>query len=251
MSDDLIADAVKRYPFRARRTHETASAYRDAVIHHVHSHDFAAAHELRLNKRQADWTSADAQGFRERLQSLPRSAHNLDGVIGFPVFTLDDQVPVSDDQLLVMAKRASEFCVDFRTKDPTREFQIMLTVLLATGQVLHALPSREDRIRALKMLGKQYPVYGYVLAADMFIHVMTRHPVTHLETATKSDGFVVHVGSRTLRRVFTHEYRVEGGQAVFRPTRELDTTMKNPEDRVEDPYADVFVSVPMPEGKPS
>lgn len=250
MSDDLIAAALSRYPFRAKRTHETATAYREAVIRHVHSHDFAAAHELRLNKRQADWTSADAQSFREHVQGLPRSTHDLDdGVIGFPVFTMSDTVPVSDAHLLVMAGRASEFCVDFRTKDPEKEFPIKLSVLLTTGQVLHALPDRENRIRALKLLGKQYPVYGYVLAADMFIHLMTRHPVTHAEYATKSDGFVVHVGSRTLRRVFTHRYRVENGRAVFEPVHELVTDLNR--DNVHDPYADVFVSVPMPEGKPS
>jgi hypothetical protein len=246
----LIADAIRRFKFRAQRSTETATEYRGALIRHVAQRDFAAAHELRLNKRQADWTSDEARGFREHMERLPRSTHEVDaGPIGFPVLTTPDRFPATDDSLLVMATRAVGFCVDFRLKDPLKEFAPMLSVLLIDGRVLHALPGRDDRIRAIKLLGRQYPVFGFVLAADVFIHGFVRHPVTNVERAVKQDAFVVHVGSRTLRRIFTQVYRIEAGRAIFEAVREPLT-----DDHLtgfDDPYADVFVSVPVPEGKPS
>jgi hypothetical protein len=248
---DLTADAARRYNFRARKPSETGAEYRSALIRHVQQRDYAGAHELRLNKRQGDWTSDEARGFREHLQALPRSAHNVDDhLLAFPVLTDDGTYPVTDEQLLTMATRAVGFCVNFRLKDPMKDFAPMVSVLLTDGRVLHALPGRENRIRAIKLLSRQYPVYGYVVAADVFIHKLDRNPVTNVEHASKQDAFVVHVGSRTLRRIFMQAYRVESGRAIFEPIREPSAEMKDG-DHIDDPYADVFVSVPMPEGKPS
>jgi hypothetical protein len=252
MREDVIADALRRYPFRARRANETATEYRGAVIRYLESRDFATAHEVRLDKPQAEWSSADAHSFREHLMRKPRATHDLDeSVIGFPL--IEDREPLmlaSDDTLLTMAQRAVRFCETFRTQNPTKEFRIMVTFLLTTGERLHALPNRDDRILAIKALCRQYPVYGFVLAADIFIHLMDIHPVTREETATKSDAFVVHVGSRTLRRVFTQKYRIERDRAVFEPVTELPADPKAVME-MDDPYADVFVSVPLTHGKPS
>lgn len=246
----LIEAAARRYDFRPKRPTETETEYRGALIRHVANRDFAAAHELRLGKPQSDWTSREAQGFREHLQSLPRSSHEVDGAfLAFPVLEHPDPLAVSDDTLLTMAQRAVAFCVNFRTTDPTKEFAPMVSVLLTDGRTLHALPGRENRIRAIKLMSRQYPVHGFVMACDVFIHTMDQHPVTHVEKASKSDAFVVHVGSRTLRRMFVQTYRVEAGRTIWAPVREPLT-----EDKltgIDDPYADVFVSVPMPDGAPS
>ena len=134
----------------------------------------------------------------------------------------------------------------------------MVSVLLTDGRTLHALPGRDDRIRAIKLLSRQYPVHGYVVAADVFIHTMVQHPVTHVETASKSDAFVVHVGSRTLRRIFVQVYRLElaEGFRTPQPPRVIWEPVREPLKadqftNIDDPYADVFVSVPMPDGAPS
>jgi hypothetical protein len=249
---DLLRAAAARYNFRARKPSETGAEYRSALIRHVQQRDYAAAHELRLDKRQADWTSAEAQAFREHLQAMPRSAHELENhLVEFPAIKDPDQhLPVSDDTLVTMAQRALKYCVEFRTALPEKDFHPMVSVLLTDGGVLHAMPGRENRIRAIKLLSRQYPVYGYVVAADVFIHKLDRNPVTNVEHASKQDAFVVHVGSRTLRRIFMQAYRVESGRAIFEPIREPSAEMKDG-DHIDDPYADVFVSVPMPEGKPS
>jgi hypothetical protein len=170
--------------------------------------------------------------------------------------TTPDRKPATDESLLELATRAVGFCTDFRLKAPTQDFAPMITGLLMDGQILHALPGRDDRIRAIKLLGRQYPLYGFVLVADVFVHAFERHPVTGVEHATKQDAFIVHVGSRSLRRVLTLPYRVEAGGlfgrervATFEPVRDI---LSEPNLRgFDDPYADVFVSVPMPEGKPS
>jgi hypothetical protein len=246
VAEDLIRAAVRKFRFRSRHAGETEADYRMALIAFVAHRDFAAGHELRLGKRQADWSSADAHSFQEHLVSLPRSTHDPNVPFACPCLTNSERSEVTDDALLRLARRAVDFCIEFRTKDPTKDFAVMASVLLTTGEVMHAMPSRDDRIRVLKFLSKQYPVYGFFLSGDMFLHGVTRDPVTHEERAQKQDAFVVHVGSRTMRRAFTQPYRVEAGRAIFEPLREL--TLEN---IVEDPYADVFVSVPLPTGRPS
>jgi hypothetical protein len=124
----------------------------------------------------------------------------------------------------------------------------MANMLLTDGRLLTLSPSRDDRIRVLKHLARTQPVYGYTVIGDVFVHAFERHPVTYECVAKKEDAFIVHMGSRSMRRVFTQPYAVTGGTVrVDFPLRDL----AGRDQMTEDPYADIFVSVPDPTGKPS
>jgi hypothetical protein len=69
----LIADALARYPFRRQGPLESNTDYVRALIAHVESRDFAAAHELRVGRRQADWTTEDV-AVHTRITRLPPRA---------------------------------------------------------------------------------------------------------------------------------------------------------------------------------
>jgi hypothetical protein len=244
---DLIDDAIKRYKFRRRFSGEPEPVYLRKLIQFVAHRDYAAAHELRVGKRQADWTSEEAHDFRQRL-SGPRDPKAHDPRVPFACVMLDDPgpYPVHDANLLRFARDAMDFCVRFRNEAPTKDFRIMASVLLTTGKVLHGMPERSDRIRLIKYLAQTQPVYGWWVAGDVWVHGLNVNTVTGKETADKTDAFIVHVGSRTLRRVFTRRYRVEASGVIWRDLEDVE-----PDGMTDDPYAELLVSVPEPEGKPS
>jgi hypothetical protein len=69
--------------------------------------------------------------------------------------------------------------------------------------------------------------------------------------ASKVDVIVQHIMTRDLRLTKRRPYRVEGGRTVFDdpPPRDLDGRVEGP--NFDDPYAEIFVTVPPAPGPPS
>jgi hypothetical protein len=63
----MIEDAIARYHFPMPADGD----YLQALIAHVEARNFAAAHELRVGRRQAEWTAADRAAFEDRIRALP------------------------------------------------------------------------------------------------------------------------------------------------------------------------------------
>jgi hypothetical protein len=118
-------------------------------------------------------------------------------------------------------------------------------VLLVTGAKLTTVVNSNDRIAAIKGLAKSQPVFGYAVTADAWMHSISKD--THV--ATKHDVILTQTGTRTMRHMLRHPYAVVNGVARFDDLIDLDlrdpSTFEGGE--MEDPYADVFVSVPRSE----
>lgn len=240
MIDPAITAAVLTYGFRARRPGEHEAAYAAAVIAHVHSRDYAAAHELRLNKPQADWTPADVDGFVAHLTGLPgaRDTFTPGDFQMLPGLTIG-QFPVTEAAVMEIAGKGLEAMMEMRRADPTRELAIIGSVLLMNGDLLTLPLPRGDRIAWLKHLARTEPVFGFVLAADVFIHAISVDKV-----ATKRDALLVHLGTRDLRVMKRRPYQVVNGRVEFEHPPPPDVDVRDPTVTVNDPYASIFVSVP-------
>jgi hypothetical protein len=245
---DLLRAAVRRFRFRRARPDEPPEAYRAAVIDFVMSRDFGAAHELRLDKPQAEWTPEDAQGFVEHLRGMPHPRLGpLPPGSAIPVLRTPGPFAVTDDTLRELARCALEGGVDTRTKDPTLEMQILASVLLMDGSVLTTITRRGNRVEILKTLAQQAPTYGFLIAFDAYVHAVALDPAGKALRAEKLDCLLVHYATRTMRETLKQVYRVIDGAAIFDP--EVETVAGDK--FTEDPYAEVFVSVPLAGGQPS
>jgi len=119
-------------------------------------------------------------------------------------------------------------------------------VLLTTGEARLILPSSDDRIAVVKALARTQPVFGFAITFDAWAH-----QITVGLRAQKVDNLVQHVITRDLRLIKRRPYRVADGRAVFDdpPPADLDGRGEGP--HLDDPYAEIFVTVPPSTGAPS
>jgi len=242
----LFAAAARKYAFRDPTVTEDAPTYVTALIAHVQKHDYAAAHELRVGRTQAEWTTDDVAGF-DRFLRRQRVTDPEAFSPGLHAFAIAESgpYPVTEAELLDVATRGLAALVEMRTQTPTRSLPIFANVLLTDGRLLSTTVGTDDRIAVLKLLAQRYPVFGYVLAFDAFIHGVN----TKDSTATKRDAITVHVGTRELRRVKVRSYALDGGAVVWDPPKP-DLDFRDASVRAEDPYAGIF-AVPLSSGAPS
>jgi len=244
MTDDPIAAAAEKYEFRRRGPFEPPGAYRDAVIAHVESRDYSAAHELRVGRPQAQWTAADVAAFKERMVTgweRPTSDEFRPGLHTFT--TIDgDRRPATDASLLALADKALDAVMAMRRKkrhdSPDGSVPIMSTVLFDDGRVLHALAADgQDRIAIVKAMARTAPVFGFCVVFDAWMH-----QITDSGAAVKRDVFVAQVGTREWRVMKRRPYRVVAGRAEFDNPPPPDIDVR--EHSTQDPYAAIFVTVP-------
>lgn len=243
--DALIADAAARFKFRDRGPSESEVDYAVALLGHVEARDFAAAHELRCGRRQADWTAEDVRAFRDHLSALPGPTEDPDELaaeggrflVGFA--EAGGPYPVTEASLQDLADRTLAVVLERRRAHPTRDVPILVALLLMSGQCLLGSVGRSERVAVIRAATRALPVFGFVLVADTLIHKLD---VGSAATATKTDAFVAHVGSRASRVMKVRPYRVERGRVVELPAPPDVDLRRAPVDH--DPYASVFVSVP-------
>lgn len=241
--EDLIATAAERYQFRRKLKTETAAAYRHALTVHVEARDFAAAHELRIGKLQAEWAPDDVRDFQTHVLKIPRARQEFapgQTPIGIPVALVASGLPVADGFLFKMADFALTTVINQRIADPHGIVPILITALLMDGSVVATSSPRGDRVAVLRYLARNSPLFGFFVTADMFLH-----QITDGQAATKTEGIIMHVGSRERRLVRIATYARTPAGVVFAPTTDM---VPNAGD--EDPYAEVFVSVPPPPAGP-
>jgi hypothetical protein len=245
---DLVAAALRQYEFRGPRPDEQPTQYLAALIDHVETRDYAAAHELRVGKPQAEWSPAEVEDFRARMLASPGPLRQFDdergpAVHAYVMATFTGRFPVSDAEVRKHATLGVESMLAMRRERPTHNLAIFANVLLLTGEIKTLTVGRRDRIALLKQLARDLPVYGFWLVADMFIHAIGDG------RANKRDAIIAQVGTRTMRLMLVRPYAVVDGFGV-----RVDPPMDvEPEQMThgEDPYAEIFVSVPAPKGAPS
>jgi len=243
--DELIAVAVARYEFRRQLRKETAAAYRVALIDHVETRDFAAAHELRIGKPQAEWSPDDVHDFKTRTLKIPRVRQEFapgETPFGLPVVCVaGGSAAVTDELLFTLADNGLTAVIERRIAEPQWDVPILISALLMDGSLVATTSARGSRVAVLKYLARNSPLFGFFIAADMFLHTIDD------TTATKTEGIIMHIGTRERRLVRLATYSRTPAGVVFAPTKDMVPTASD-----EDPYAEVFVSVPPPPaGAPS
>ncbi len=256
----MIMAAAIKYNFRQPTdpTPAGVAAYVRDLIAHVNSRDWAAAHELRIGKPQAEWTPDDANGFARLLKGKTRTDHELDpGVHRFQGFDFGDGFPVTEACLRELANDSLTDLMDMRRKDATKELPILAVVLLTTGGARLLLPGSNDRIGLLKHLARTEPVFGFALTFDSWMHELTvadtekdlsptswQTDQRRIGKATKRDALVQHIITRDLRLIRRRTYGFEGTRAVFDEPAPPDIDVRVQGPTVDDPYAELFVTVP-------
>ena len=215
-----------------------------ALITHVEQHDFGMAHELRLGKRQSEWTTEEVTTFKNRLLALPRTRqhHEWRAPAALVIATPAGTDEVTEAALRELAEGGFQALIAERRADPTADVAILVSVLLTTGSCLSTTTQRGDRFALLKFLARNGPVFGFFLVADMFLHQIGE------TTAEKKEGIVLHVGTREMRLARVATYTRTPTGVVFDEPFDMDMRGKN---IIDDPYAEIFVSVPPPTGRPS
>lgn len=246
---ELMRAAMTRYPFRAARSGEAPADYLAALVAHVEQRDYAAAHELRVGRPQAQWTQADVDSFTAHMkQRWGRAVDHSPETLMEDAYEFSmavDGMPVSADALIKAGETALEFLIERRQVDPAAELPCLLQVLLTDGRCLMAPVHPDDRVALVKAVVQREPVFGFVVIADVFIHALGP------TTATKRDALVCHIGTREMRRMLVRPYDVRDGHAHFDPDPPPMERFDGTVNKVYDPYAEVFVSVPLPSGEPS
>lgn len=242
----MMDDAARRFGFRRQEPQEPTAAYRHALAAHVDRFDFTAAHELRLGKPHASWTPEDIRAFRAHLETevpnartayLPGTGHPFP-IVGMP----PGSEAATTENLLAISRAGLMKVMDRRQHQPDWDVPIFVSVLLTNGAILATQTTRGDRVALLKMLAQNAPVFGFHIVFDAYLHLIAdagRHE--------KRDVILTHIGTREMRIAMWAPYRRTPAGIVFDAIQEMD--MRNANAR--DPYADVFVSVPPPVGKPS
>jgi len=239
---ELMKAAATRWQFRPCGPLEDPEAYRQTLIEHVHARDYAMAHELRVGRAQADWTEDDIRTFKERLFALQGPP---DAPLPFAAIPMMEtgkfSGPLSIDMVAEMARRMLNWFMQERRRAPQREFRPMIDLLLMDGRTLATEVNRNDRIAVLKTLAQHLPVYGFVIGFDAYAHLIAPDNTT----VEKRDCLIVHIGTRDVRIAKVWPYRYQpNGTVVFEEMRP-DMDMRGPHG-IQDPYASIFVSVPMP-----
>lgn len=247
---DLLEHALKLYPFRPPDPGEPGVAYITAAVTHVAQHDWALSFEIRLGRRQADWTPADTKLFKDYVMVLrPPAAEKQPADVRIGKVIAGGTWPVTDDAMRAILDELMAEHIEARVRSPQRDIPIIVGVLLMTGDLVLMDVHRGDRVAAIKYLARNAPVYGYVIAFDAFMHIL---PATDDDPKPpeKHDCILGHMGTRTIRLTARRPYRyVDNRRRV-----EVDPPMEDilPPHYVGDPYAEIFVSVPAdPAARPS
>lgn len=246
---DIIAEAADRFGFRKPGPFETDAAYRAALTAHVEPRHFAAGHELRIGRRQSDWTADDCEAFK--LHCLRETVLGARGPRAFvtEARSLGVRCDTTTESLLSMARGCLQGMIAARTRagrgTGDAEVPILALILLDDGEVWMAGATRADRFALLKAAARSRPVYGYALLADALIHSIDRHGTAQASSHT-TDALVAQVGTRETRHILARPYHFEGDAVVFDEPRP-DVDVRKLDAGSIDPYADIFVSVPAPE----
>lgn len=247
----IIARVARTYGFRARGPFEGKEQYREALIDHAQRRDYAAAHEVRVGRAQAAWRPEDVQAFEEIMLARTRSEHPARLPDSLVIMEAGRLEPVTDDALIAHAADPLRFLMQRRRADIALDIHPMLTIVLLDGRILVTAVSRGDRISTMKAFARDMPVFGFILTFDAFMHGIDRTK----GTTTKRDCLMQHIVTRTCRRVQSRPYVMQNNRAYFDSPPPPDMDPRRPGaagyTSVEDPYVDVFVSVPTPTGKPS
>jgi len=244
--------AALTWGFRPRRPTETVEHYREQLIDHVENRNVAAAFELRLGRKRADWTQADQEAFRTYLLQMWRggpSDHFSGPVRAFQVVETMGN-PVNDESLRRLARVTLDFAHETRLNGATQELPVIASVLCTDGRFLSTYASRDERKAILKLWIDTEPVFGYVMFSDAYIHRLDLDPTSHaVKDTTTTDALMMHVGSRTgLRELYTWVYRLEGkvatAGAIFETPEPV--VMDKSKEQTQDPYADLFASATAP-----
>ena len=248
---EILVRVARTYGFRARGPLETVHQYREALIAFTEHKDYAAAHEVRVGCAQAEWTPDHVMDFSNRLRGRPRSQHLARVPNETIIMEGGALAVVTDAALLADTHIALERYTAMRRAAPAKDLMAILTVALLDARLLILPVSRVDRISTMKAFARDMPVFGFALVFDAFMHRINE--VT--KVATKRDVLLQHVISRTCRVTRSRPYEVRQGRAFFDNPPPPDFTALDLNAggwRVaDDPYADVFVSVPPPTGPPS
>jgi Arc/MetJ family transcription regulator len=125
IDSELVAQAVLRYEFRLPTSADTVEGYLKALVAHVEQRDSAAAHELRLNKRQCDWTPAEVDAWQDYMfdaHKMPRQEFRPGEAFAFPVVaTPAGTEPVTEAHLLKLADRGLQSVIARRRDEPDWE----------------------------------------------------------------------------------------------------------------------------------
>lgn len=222
-----------------------AEGYLARLIAHVESRDLARGFELRVGVKQADWTPDQVKAFRDSLDSRPRRdiERDLKPLSAFRVERLRLDRAIDDACLRAFVDAHLALLVGRRQANGAEELPIIACGILSTGWLLCAEVARADRIGFVTTMARTEPLYGWIVAADMFIHVAD----VGEGKASKEDVIGVHYGTRTSRGFRSRRYAVVNGRGVFEPERQ--ELFGEDGARVEDPYA--FVFMPPTKGKAS
>jgi len=247
----LIAQALRRYPFRGINPDETIDAYVNAVIDHVDRHDLACGFEIRLGREQAAWTPDDVQRFQAWMLTTARpSPTAAPPGVPFDVGALQSggRWPVTDAAMSTLLDELMTTLLELRSATPQGRIPAIIAVLLLDGEMVFMSVSLRDRIAVLKHLAQRGPVYGYAFAGDAFVH-----EIRERQQAARTACILGHLGTRTTRIVRRFPYRFVEGTGIVREPIPPDLDPRSTEAGAgsEDPYAEIFVSVPTPTGRPS
>jgi hypothetical protein len=235
---EMMKAAAAKHDFRPLGAEDPAQ-YREALIRHVRSRDFAAAHELRVGRAQADWTVEDVAAFRAFCEALPGPRTEPLDAAAIPMMeTGQFSGPLSDEMMFAIADRMLKWFQKTRRADPQKEFRPMIDLLLMDGRTLATEVNRGERVAVLKTLAQHLPVYGFVLGFDGWAHMIE----TNNSKAEKLDAIIIHIGTRDLRvaKICTYRYRPNGTVVFDEPKPDMNMRGAG----TSDPYAGVFVSVP-------
>ena len=252
----LVGAAVAKHKFLEPPPPLNASAlilaqWMVRLVAHVEQRDWAEAFEIMVGKPQAEWSPEDVQAFADRRLNPDRPRAKREFAPGeyfaVPgVEELSSTYERSLDSVIALASKGLDWFVTERKRAPSRELPIIASVLLIDGHILSAACDSDNRIAVIKHLARTMPVYGFWLVFDAFVHAMQIGPEAK---ATKRDCLICQMGTRDARRMMRRSYEVLHGVAVFDPPLDdmTDDTIRSGED----PYAEIFVSVPTPSGKAS
>ena len=250
----IIARARATYPFRGRGPFESEAQYREALIAHVETRDFALAHELRVGRAQVEWSPADVQAFRDHIEGLPgprteaaqAPRHIMSAKVGLLSPALMADRAAATAALDGIATKGLDALVARRRQQPLWQIPVFITVLLESGDILVTSTGRGDRVAVIKALAQSMPVFGFTCGTDVFVHGIALDAAGGATGATKRDALIMHVGTRDLRIVKVRPYAIRQGRVYFDDPPPPDKDLRTPD--CQDPYSEIFVTVPPVQG---
>lgn len=249
----IIEAAAKDFgydpPPATAKTEAEAERYLKGLIAHVESRDLARGFELRVGERQPNWTPDMVEAFQRSMSDRPRRDPDKfrKPFNAFHVATVKVSPPIDDAALRRFVDSTMQHLINLRLASATATLPLLVAGLTTTGELLSSSVDRDDRIPFVTMLARTQPLYGWLVASDMFIHAIN---VGEVKSASKQDAIGVHFGTRTMRGFLVRPYDVVDGVVQLQPQREdwFDVQRRG-DGGIEDPYA--FVFAPPTSGQPS